>query len=80
MDGLICYSNGTTSLLLIATSQIFNVFKSDLRLELPHILFQIKSVLLGIALELSVLMDCLSPWPKSLSFCSGCKNSGSLLP
>ena len=46
------------------------VFESTLRLELAHTLFQMKSVPLGRASELSFLTVCLS-WADSPSQCSG---------
>lgn len=41
------------------------VFKCGLRLELPHSLSQIKSVILKRNSELCVLKACLFPWAKS---------------
>lgn len=54
-----------TSFLLIAYHQ--NLVLSALRLELPYTLFQIKSITLGIVLELSVLYAGSLPRRKSLS-------------
>ena len=56
------------SLFLLTTKSIF-VFERIL--ELPHTLFQVKSVLLGRALEFFVPLACLFPWAKSLRYDSG---------
>lgn len=43
------YLHEVTNLLLIATPKMSTDFECPLRLQLPHTLFQIKSVLLGSA-------------------------------
>ena len=68
-----CCSHEATYFLLIAYHQnLLFFFERVLWLELPHTLFQIKSVLLDIAWELSVLMGYLYPWAESLNQCFGC--------
>lgn len=59
-----------TSRCLLTTKSLF-AFESILCLELPHTLFQMKSVPVGRALAFLVLKSCLFPWAKSLSHKSG---------